>query len=166
MLLEAEQGLPFMSLEFHSTVGSFALVRASIVCLLVCAGCGGAQNDSLERETSSLKPLSLLYGKFLQQHRGQPPKSEADFKKFIGTQNRLLETFKVANADALFTQTRDGRPYVLIYGKLVAPAGPGGMPVFAYEAAGQAGRRFVATGVGAVAEVDETEFKRLVPNAN
>jgi hypothetical protein len=77
----------------------------------------------------------------------------------------LLEQFAVKDVQALFVSSRDKEPYVILYGPLTGPPGPGGQPVFAYEKTGVGGTRMVATSLGAVEEVDETRLKQLVPSA-
>lgn len=44
-------------------------------------------------------------------------------------------------------------------------SGLGGQPVAAYESTGVGGKRFVASALGAVEEVDEQKFRELVPTA-
>lgn len=133
--------------------------------VVLTTGCTGPQNASSEREQSNLKPLAILYGQFMGQHRGQPPKNIKDFKEFAASKSEMLNQFKVANADALLTSSRDGEPYIVVFGKASGPPGPGGAPVIAYEQTGKDGKRWIATSIGAVAEVDEAEFRRLVPDA-
>ena len=58
-------------------------VSIALVSVLV-TGCQNPQNESAAREQSNLKPLAILYGQYLGQHRGQPPKDAEQFKKFIG----------------------------------------------------------------------------------
>jgi hypothetical protein len=138
-----------------------------LVLLLVCvfAGCGRSETGSQETEGSPLKPLGIHYGRFIGQHRGQPPKDEAEFKAYLATVSAdELKQFKVASVDELFVSKRDGQPHVVVYGTTTNPAiGQGGAPVIAYEKQGVGGKRYVATSMGAVEEVDEARFKQLVP---
>lgn len=135
-----------------------ALVAAAIL----VAGCG-QQAQSKKQQESRLKPLSLLYGQYMGQHRGQPPQNEAEFKKFVETQKSFLTQFGITDPATLFISERDGQPYVVIYGKPAGPALLAGQPVIAYEKVGVGGKRFVASQLGAVEEVDEARFKELVP---
>lgn len=131
-------------------------------------GCGGAQEQARRQEESRLKPLAIFYGQFTGQHRGKPPTSEAEFKEFIRTQGaEQLASFQVNNLETLFVSERDEKPYVVLYGEASknSPPGPAGAPVVAYEQQGVGGRRFVASSMGAVEEVDEARFKQLVPMA-
>lgn len=143
-------------------------VRWSIaLCLLVLmAGCR-SQTASQSTEESNLKPLAVFYGRFQAQHRGQPPKDEAEFKEFLKTMTPAdLETFKLKSADEIFTSSRDKQPYTIVYGPPQGPAkGPGGAPIIAYEKVGVGGKRYIASSLGGIEEVDEARFKELVPGA-
>jgi hypothetical protein len=132
----------------------------------VAASCGCSAPADVEEQVSTLKPLAVLYGRFLAQHRGQPPANEAEFRAFVEKEGpSLLEQFAVKDVPSLFVSARDNQPYTILYGRLTGPPGPGGQPVFAYEKTGVGGKRMVASSLGAVEEVDEARFKELVPTA-
>lgn len=137
-------------------------VVALVAATMLVAGCG-QQTQSKKQQESRLKPLSLLYGQYMGQHRGQPPQNEAEFKKFVESQKSFLTQFGITDPATLFISERDGQPFVVIYGKPSGPAALGGQPVIAYEKVGAGGKRFVASQLGAVEEVDEARFKELVP---
>src|SRR5688572_10887572 len=121
---------------------------AGIVCpliVLISAGCGGGAQQ-VAKEASTLKPLMVLYGQFMGQHRGQPPASEEEFKAYVKSVDpNFFQTFAVKDADALFISPRDSQPYAIIYGPASGPPGPGGQPVVAYEQQGVGGKRYVAS---------------------
>lgn len=136
-----------------------------LVLCLAAVGCSSHQVN-LEEEQSNLKPLATLYGQFIGQHRGQPPANEAEFKAFVKAQGAdLLASFHVTDAEQLFVSSRDGKPYVVVCGPaaMQGPPGPAGSPVVLYEQEGVGGKRFVASSMGAVEEVDEARFRQLVP---
>lgn len=134
--------------------------------LLIACGCTKNQKQSAPQETSSLKSLAIVYGRYLGTHRGEPPADEASFKQFIQSlPPEQLAAMKATDTAQLFTSARDHEPYVVIYGKPTGPPGPAGSPVIAYERTGVEGKRFVASSIGAVEEVDEARFKQLVPQA-
>ncbi|MGI8981149.1 MAG: hypothetical protein ACR2FY_18130 [Pirellulaceae bacterium] len=129
-----------------------------------CLGCGTPGESNREREDSGLKPLAIFYGRFVPQHQGKPPKDEAEFKAYLKEpQNaeELKETFNIADIEAMFISSRDKKPYIVIYGP-TSGEGPAGAPVVAYEQIGLEGKRFVASTMGAVEEVDEARFKQML----
>jgi len=141
----------------------------ALVASLGVLGCGdGARRQAQEFSQSNLRPLAILYGQFVGQHRGQPPKSEAEFRAFIKSlkPEQLAALAGGRDADSLFVSTRDQKPYVVIYGRAATgPPGPAGAPVVVYEQEGRGGKRFVANSLGAVEELDEATFKQRVPDA-
>ena len=143
------------------------LYRIGLLLLFSCLGCGPVGEPNRAREESGLKPLAIFYAQFVPSHQGQPPKSEAEFKDYLKEpQNleRLKKDFKVPDVDAMFISSRDKKPYIVIYGP-TSGDGPAGQPVVAYEQEGLEGKRFVASKMGAVEEVDEARFRRMVPGA-
>lgn len=139
------------------------LVLGFAVVPLGWSGCSAPAN--VDEQVSTLKPLAILYGRFPAQHRGQAPANEAEFRTFVEKEApSLLEQFAVKDVPSLFVSSRDKQPYVILYGRLAGPPGPGMQPVFAYERVGVGGKRLVASGLGAVEEVDEAKFKQLVPS--
>jgi hypothetical protein len=140
------------------------LVLAMLVALLV-SGCGGTRTASQKTEQSTLKPLAVFYGRYISSHMGQPPPNEEEFKKFVSSlPAEDLKGFNLTSADQVFVSDRDKQPYKVIYGVPSGPPGPAGAPVIAYEQQGVGGKRFVASNLGAVEEVDEAKFKEYVPN--
>jgi len=63
----------------------------------------------------------------------------------------------------MFVSSRYKKPYMVIYGP-TSGEGPAGQPVIAYEQEGMNGKRFVASKMGAVEEVDEARFRKMVPS--
>jgi len=132
--------------------------------LLSATGC--TNTKAVQEQASTIKPLAVLYGKYVGEHRGQPPGTEAEFKAFVQASGKtILDANKISDVSLLFTSSRDKQPYVILYGPLKGPPGPAGQPVFAYEKVGVNGKRYVASSLGAVEEVDEARFKELVPAA-
>ena len=140
------------------------LPMAPLVLAVIAGGC--TRNASQATESSNMKPLAVAYGRYISSHKGQPPANEGEFKTYLKTLSpESLQSFKVTDVESLLVSTRDNKPYVIRYGKVTGPAGPGGMPVVAYEQEGVNGKRYIATMVGAVEEVDEARFRELVPDA-
>ena len=138
----------------------------SLGVVFACLGCGPVGESNRAQEESGLKPLAIFYAEFVPQHEGKPPKNEYEFKAFLKEpQNleRLNKQFHFPDIDSIFISARDHKPYVVIYGP-TSGEGPAGQPVVAYEQDGVEGKRFVASKLGAVEEVDEDKFRRMVPN--
>ena len=143
--------------------GAIALVLLSVV-----VGCGDKGRSNKAQEGSPLKPIAKFYGDYVRQHQGMPPAGEAEFKAFLKeTKNAawLKEEFKVTDIDKLLISPRDNKPFVIYYGTRSKNAGPGGALLVAYEQVGLEGKRFVASALGAVEEVDEAAFRKMVPDA-
>ena len=128
--------------------------------LAFASGCGrSAKQDAIVRETSHLKPLCIMYGQF----GSRPPESEEQFKEFAAARAKtMFRALKFDSIDELFVSERDGQPYVIFYGKK-----PAGVPpdLVGYEQTGVNGRRLVGYALGSVVEVDEEEFRELIPDA-
>lgn len=132
--------------------------------LFASLGCGPVGNPNREQEESGLKPIALFYAQFIPQHQGKPPKNEAEFKAFLKepkNAERLQKEFHVTDIDAMFISKRDHKQYIVIYGP-TSGEGPAGQPVVAYEQEGVDGKRFVASKLGAVEEVDDFAFAKMV----
>ena len=153
------------------------LAKLLICGLATCAlffGCSSG-DDGTETEASNLKPLAILYGRYIGQHQGPPPANEAEFKTYLNElSSEELAEFGITDSASLLISSRDKKPYVVLYGKgggaAGIPGGPGGGSesdaVIAYEEEGVGGTRFVATSsLGAIEEADEARFKELVPDA-
>lgn len=143
----------------------FCIPLVLITAVLFLVGCS-ARPDNIERENSTLKPLVIAYGQFIASHRGTPPANEAEFREHLNaTWDSIKEFHQVKSVDELFISNRDKKPYVVLYGIVNGPPGPGGQPVIAYEQVGVSGKRFIASSLGAIEEVDEAKFKQMVPSA-
>ena len=149
-----------MPLKVHPVEVGLAL---ALVLSIALTGCGpsAATKKAAEQQTSNLKALARAFGQYSGQHRGQLPPGEPELKEFV--RSLTPEARDGKDADALFVSERDGKPYVILFGDLNGPPGPGGFPVCMYEQEGKNGKRIVASTVGATEEVDEARFKQLVP---
>ena len=137
--------------------------------MLLSLGCGGTEYGEIHPENSNLKPLMIVYGRFIPQHRGRPPKSIEELKKFANksVDQEFLTSWDLAAADDMFISKRDNKPFVIAFKgeESGRPPGPADEPVIAYEQEGADGNRFVASSIGAVEQVDEETFREWVPDA-
>jgi hypothetical protein len=145
-----------------------AFTVPAVLCLALATafGCGGGGPKPQPKGEANLQALAVLYGRFLQQNRGQSPPDEKTFKAFIAQLNpQELSTFGLTKADEAFVSPRDQQPYVVRYNVPSLAPTPQGMPVIAYEATGVGGERYVAFASGGIEKVDEARFRQLVPAA-
>jgi hypothetical protein len=104
----------------------------------------------------------MLYASYVHRHAGQPPASEAEFKRYLAEHGEaMLESEGVTSPEELFLSPRDNEPYVLLYGKDAAKLMRQGIVV--HERTGVGGQRLVGYRGGFVNVVGEAEFRRLVP---
>jgi hypothetical protein len=134
---------------------------AVVVGLVLLSGCGGGGSPgAAKRETSHLRTLVSLYN-YQANSTGRPPANEQEFKKFIEAKGAAaLETLNISDPGELFVSERDGKPFVILYGKR-----PPGVDVVGYEQDGVDGKREVGLGLGNIVEVDEAKLRELVPPA-
>lgn len=138
-----------------------AVVGTALIAAL--SGCGSG--PPAPQQKSNLNKLVLFYGPYQREHQGALPPNEQALKEFIKSQQLLLESQGITDVDALFVSERDKQPYVILYaGETLGTDGPGGAPVVAYEKNGVGGKRYVASTLGAVEEVDDAKFREWVKN--
>ena len=136
--------------------------RGFLIAVLV-AGCSH-DTSGVARQESNLKKLALFFGQYQGQHRGAWAADEKSLKDFIRAQEMMLKSQEITDVDGLFVSERDHQPYVILYGGELGTDGPGGSPVVAYEKQGVAGKRYVASSLGAVEEVDDQLLRQWVKN--
>jgi hypothetical protein len=122
-------------------------------------GCG-ENRQAVKQEANHLRPLAVLYGKYLAYNRGKTPADENAFRTFIKTLPPAeLQSANATDVEAIFVSTRDKKPYVLVFNSNGLDA------VVAYEQEGLAGKRYIATSLGDVREVTVAELQQMVPGA-
>lgn len=143
--------------------------RVHLAVLMIClfpigmSGCGSPKTFS-ETEASNLKPLAVMYGRYIGSNQGRGPKDMQELKSFIQSRPKEeLANLNINDVESLFVSSRDKKPYKFKFES--KPAVPGqSASIFAWEQEGIEGKRFVAGTLGEVLEVDETKFRELVPN--
>lgn len=156
--------MPFFRGELPGTWRRAVGLVALAVLVLPLFGCG-SKRENVAQIQSNLRPLAMFYGQF-QGRNGRAPASEVEFKAYLRALPPAdLTTWGATDVDGLFVSSRDGQPYVVLYGDAAKKApGPADSRVIAYEKTGVGGKRFVATVLGSVEEVDEARFGQLVSN--
>jgi hypothetical protein len=133
-------------------------LSGAIMIVALLAGCNGSQKETVQKELSHVRIVTMLHAKASSQ-LGRPPKDEQEFKQAISTSNVSLQSLKVNSVDEIFVSDRDGQPLVVVYGS------PKASDVVVYEQTGVDGKRLVGHSIGMVEEVDEARFRELVPTA-
>jgi hypothetical protein len=139
------------------------MTRTAIVLIFVGLGCSSPPAPNAP-ERVPLRHLAILYGKYRNVHRGNPPKDEAAFKQFIKglDENQLAAAgVSAAEVDTLFVSPRDGQPYDVRYKDPPPAEGPDGLPAVVAEKVGKGGKRMVAYSTGKVEEVDEARYEKI-----
>jgi len=129
---------------------------------VVLAGCASGRKE-LPAEETRLSKLARVYGHYERTKRkGPPPNVDAlkEYVRSLSADDLKSIGLETSDVDQIFISSRDNEPFV--YRKP-----PGGVPlpttVVFYEKTGKSGKRYVAYPMGKVEEVDEAEFKKLVP---
>ena len=89
-------------MKTRSTLGIIALIAQSFL-----VGCQKAPTFS-ETESSNLKPLAVMYGRFIGANRGRGPKDEKELKEFIKARSQEeLSNLEMDNKDFLQKSTNE-----------------------------------------------------------
>ena len=143
----------------HVRIGAAALLLGVAAIL----GCGGVSPTGGGDDFQTRRMLGLVatfYGDFLAE-RGAPPKDDAAFRAFFQERSQQLERMKL-DVDTLLTSPRDGQPFVVVYGKRVAPPGSPNTPWAAYEQTGVDGKRLAAQVRGQIVELTTEEIDKQI----
>ncbi len=131
-----------------------------------CERGGGQAASERDRQTAiALKLAGVAYGEYLAANRGTPPKDVAALRRHIESRLPDLQVNGVKSADDLLISPRDGEPFVVISGALIAPPEQPDAPWALHEATGVDGRRMVGSARGVVVELSPEEFAQQFPVA-
>jgi hypothetical protein len=152
-----------MSLALN--ISTLVRLRSLLVCasLIVAFGCGSQEaGTGAGADPSRIKELATLYTSFMNRHAGRPPATESEFKQYVVERGEpLFKSAGVSTADELFVSPRDNEPYVILYGNEAAKLISRGIVV--HERTGVGGRRLIGYRIGSIEELDDAEFRKLVP---
>lgn len=73
----------------------------------------------------------------------------------------IMQQAKVSNPSEYFTSTRDGQPYVIVWGLDLQSRYQGARVPIAYERAGTDGKRLLVMGDQTIEEITHAEFERI-----
>lgn len=140
-----------------------SIALAAAVLAVTLAGCGrGGSSSHGGLSTATVSARTNLYNAYMAAHKGQPPKSEADFRQYLETQKARLEQAGLT-VDQVFISPRSGEQLVWVYGRQ-PPRAAAGLTILGYEKNSLEGQRLVVGARGMHLMIDETQFKRLFPD--
>jgi hypothetical protein len=148
----------------HGMTATLLVTSLLVAALLVSGGCSSAKpgpNNDERMTRAILGVLSEFYGDYLQSHRGKPPKDNADFHKYLQSRAEDLKLYNVESPDQLINSRRDGRPLVIVSGRVVAPPDLPESPWAAYEQKGIDGIKFAVRVRGGIHELSEDEVSEI-----
>jgi len=156
--VECSSALARESSSYHRVALLFVLVAA-------ISGCH-RKSGPIAQEQTNLSWLGSMYGMYMSENKGRPPKTTDELRKFLEktTSPERLTHLKVASINDLFISPRDGKPFAMVsYDKLPAVTAGRPSPVVFYEVQGQNGQRAVAFLGGGTRSVDENELQKMLP---
>jgi hypothetical protein len=140
------------------------LVLALGVCLF--GGCQrGPTKTDLSADEKHILKIVTLYTDFRAAHDGRVPRDARELKDWAKKlKKEQLDNRGIEDLDSAFISPRDTQPYVLVKPEAARP-GAGGRPamLWVYEKTGVDGKRMAANPMGYAFEMDEEQFKQLVP---
>ena len=142
----------------------FCAMFAAALCLFQ-AGCnpGSSEAPVGEREMMAIAALVNNYYN-TPPHLGTAPANQEELKAFANSSGKAtLEQYKIPNADALFTSSRDNQPIVVLYGKDFEKYQTESGSIIAYETGGVDGSRLVAFKGGSIELMTDEQFYKVVP---
>jgi hypothetical protein len=150
------------------TPRTISLAIAAGACLIV-PGCGAAgvsdQAATNQQTAIALQLAGTMYGEYLARNRGVAPQDAAAVRTFIESRLSDLQANGVKSADDILISPRDGQPFVVVTGRILAPPDQLDAPWAVYEAKGVDGKRMIASARGVVVELSPEEFAQQAPGA-
>jgi hypothetical protein len=140
-------------------------IVAVVVLGLGLAGCGGGGSaaKTTVADYSKIRAMGVVYSAYLEEHAGQPPQGEQEFRDYLSGKQELLDRTSLS-VDEMFTSPR-GKPLTWVYGQ-PPPRGSAGMTYFGYETEPVDGKRLVIAGRGMYEEMDDAQFRKVFPEAS
>jgi hypothetical protein len=129
--------------------------------LLAAEGCGTGSGSAPPEEQLQVEAVADWYQSYKARHGNQPPPNEEALAKFIESVQRERSVPHTAeDTQKLLTSPRDGRKYVVLYGKTISPRPESNVVV--YEAEGTGGTKWVAFESKWSVEVDDAKLKEYL----
>lgn len=150
-----------MSLDMHYRRALPWLAATLLGTLTSIFGCGGSVSptggDADFQTRRQMSTIASFYGDYISAF-GAPPKDEPAFRTFLQERSAGIERMNVGGVDGLLKSPRDEQPFVIVYGKRVAPKDSPNTPWAAYEQTGVDGKRMAVQVRGQVVELTADEI--------
>lgn len=132
------------------------------------AGCGGDRVAEGFKQSNRLnmQKIANAYRMFASINENMGPKTEEEFKEFLGSDERIayrlgLSELDLDNLDGYFTSEADGEPFVVLYGQKIEPTLDYSALVF--DKTGVDGMRRIALACSEIIEVtDKKQYDRIL----
>lgn len=133
---------------------SFPFAVAAIAIITISTSCRPSETVTrLPADYARLRGIVTIYA-YATAELERPPRSVDELMP-------ILEKASVSDPERTLTSTRDGRPFVIVWGVDVAGSYAGSTAPLAYERQGLDGRRLVVTCAQQVKEVSAVDFAFL-----
>ena len=141
----------------NSMIWWFAVLAVSMASL----GCDTATvKEPTTEDRAAIEGVAKWFQYFRTKHRGKAPKDEAEFAEFI--EKIVSERNDDVTVDQILTSPRDGKKFIVQYGKAAGKSRNLDENVACYEQEGSGGRKLVAFEAAWGKEVDEVELQSLL----
>jgi hypothetical protein len=126
-----------------------------VAALLCIAGCSSKPVSREDEQTQDLNCIARAYGIIVNADH-HAPKNVEEIKKLL---SGLHKADIVPDPEEILVSTRDGQPYVIIYGVNLGMVAPS-PEILAYEKKGAEGKRYVLLMSRDVRQITDEEFKQ------
>lgn len=135
-----------------------------LILLLPFLGCGGsAENPEAKRTTANVEDRLQGIAILFLRNQGKLKDEDGYRAAFEKIDSEIKSRLHLTSPDELFVSPRDNEKFVINF---TAKPGVPGSPdnaILAYEAIGVRGKRFVVNTAMDVTEIEDAEFRKLVP---
>ena len=146
-------------IAIRDLVLNLRLIGALVVSMAL--GCHNGSSASANPNDTNIKFLSALFARHQIAFSGRAPADREQFVEYMRKrESKLLEKVGVSDPNELFISKRDGKPYVMFFGK--EARNPRLMGITGYEKEGVGGKRFVGFQSGDVQLWTEEEFTEML----
>ena len=132
------------------------LLLLALLSFLAVPGCG--KSEPPPDVQLDMEGIAKWYSLYRENHKKKAPADEAAFVAFI--QKRLAERGDSIDPATFLVSKRDGKPFVIAYGKPTANSAEKNVAVREQE--GYEGKKMIAFELGYAYEVEEAELQTLL----